>query len=218
MRRKTAIPPAPLPQRHGVDPVRLKLPGEGAWATLRGYLAHRLPAVDPARIDAMLRGGEIHGPDGPVAPDAAFVPGAHLWFYRDLPEEVPVPFAVDVLHQDEHLVIADKPHFLATTPRGRRRHPDGAVPAAARPRPARPQPRAPAGPAHRRAGHVRGPAHRAGRVPEPLPRPAGPQGVPGTGAVRARPGAAAHGTQPDRQGTRGDRRAGGGQARRTARA
>ncbi|MFF1867330.1 pseudouridine synthase [Kitasatospora herbaricolor] len=119
MRRKTATPPAPLPQRHGVDPVRLRLPGDGDWATLRAYLAHRLPAVDPARIDAMLHGGEIHGADGPVAPDAAFVPGAHLWFYRDLPEEVPVPFAVDVLHRDEHLVIADKPHFLATTPRGR---------------------------------------------------------------------------------------------------
>ncbi|MFC9327572.1 pseudouridine synthase [Kitasatospora sp. NPDC057015] len=119
MRRKTAIPPAPLPQRHGVDPVRLRLPGTGAWSTVREYLVHRLPAVDPARIDAMLCGREILGTDGPLAPDAPFAPGAHLWFYRDLPAEVHVPFEIEVLYRDEHLVVADKPHFLATTPRGR---------------------------------------------------------------------------------------------------
>jgi tRNA pseudouridine32 synthase / 23S rRNA pseudouridine746 synthase len=30
-----------------------------------------------------------------------------------------VPFAVDVLHRDDEIVVVDKPHFLATIPRGR---------------------------------------------------------------------------------------------------
>src|SRR5690606_38921769 len=39
-------------------------------------------------------------------------------FHRDLPAEVPVPFPLEVVYRDEHIVVADKPHFLATTPRG----------------------------------------------------------------------------------------------------
>ncbi|MGW2254097.1 RluA family pseudouridine synthase [Kitasatospora sp. NPDC001660] len=119
MRRKNRRPASPLPQRNGVDPVHLRLPAEGPWPTVRAYLAERLPAVAAARIDAALHGREIVGEDGPVAPDAPFRPGAHLWFYRDLPDEVRVPFDLEVLHRDEHLVVVDKPHFLATTPRGR---------------------------------------------------------------------------------------------------
>ncbi|MGW6916501.1 pseudouridine synthase [Kitasatospora sp. NPDC054939] len=119
MRRRNPMPPPPLPQRLGVDPVHLRLPVEGPWPTVRAYLADRLPTVDPARIDALLDGREISGTDGPIGPDEPFRPGAHLWLHRDLPDEVPVPFALEVLHRDEHLVIVDKPHFLATTPRGR---------------------------------------------------------------------------------------------------
>ena len=79
----------------------------------------RLPRVGSERIDAMLDAGLVVGVDGPVGRDAPFVPGAYLWFHRDLPDEVPVPFPVRVLHRDEHVVVADKPHFLATIPRGR---------------------------------------------------------------------------------------------------
>jgi tRNA pseudouridine32 synthase/23S rRNA pseudouridine746 synthase len=32
--------------------------------------------------------------------------------------ESTVPFSLDVLHRDENLLVVDKPHFLATTPRG----------------------------------------------------------------------------------------------------
>ncbi|MFI9157670.1 pseudouridine synthase [Kitasatospora aureofaciens] len=119
MRRKSRRPASPLPQRNGVDPVHLRLPAEGPWPTVRAHLVERLPTVAAERIDAALHGREIVGEDGPVAPDAPFRPGAHLWFYRDLPEEVRVPFELEVLHRDEHLVVVDKPHFLATTPRGR---------------------------------------------------------------------------------------------------
>ncbi|MEU1129265.1 RluA family pseudouridine synthase [Streptomyces sp. NPDC005900] len=118
MRRKTRIPPAPLPQREGVDPVRVRLPADGAWPTVRDHLVERLSA-GPGVIDAMLRDGRIVGADGvPVAPDAPNAPGAFVWFHRDLPPEVPVPFALDVVHRDEHIVVVDKPHFLATMPRG----------------------------------------------------------------------------------------------------
>lgn len=116
MRRKR---PAPIPPRHGLDPARLRLPEEGPWTTLLEHLVERLPRVAPARIEEMLHEQRIHGEDGPLGIDAAYVPGSFIWFHRDLPDEVPVPFDVTVLHRDEHLLVVDKPHFLATIPRGR---------------------------------------------------------------------------------------------------
>jgi len=115
MRRKR---PAPIPQRHGLDPARLRLPDEGEWATLLEHLVERLPRVAPARIAEMLREERIHGEDGPLGIDTAYAPGSFIWFHRDLPDEVPVPFEIAVLHRDEHLLVVDKPHFLATIPRG----------------------------------------------------------------------------------------------------
>ncbi|MFI0965695.1 RluA family pseudouridine synthase [Streptomyces sp. NPDC021080] len=118
MRRKPRIPPAPLPQRHGVDPVRIKLPREGSWATARAYLVDRLAAGDGV-IDAMIGEGLIVREDGrPLTAGTAYAPGMFLWFHRELPDEEPVPFPLEVVYRDDHIVVADKPHFLATTPRG----------------------------------------------------------------------------------------------------
>jgi tRNA pseudouridine32 synthase/23S rRNA pseudouridine746 synthase len=108
-----------LPQRHGLDAARLTLPAEGNWTTLRDHLVDRLPRLPPERIDAMLREQRIVGRNGPLGPDAPFVPRARIWFHRDLPVEVPVPFEITVVHRDDALLVVDKPHFLATIPRGR---------------------------------------------------------------------------------------------------
>ncbi|MFD7402846.1 RluA family pseudouridine synthase [Streptomyces sp. NPDC059866] len=119
MRRRTPPPPSPLPQRHGVDPVRVRLPAEGPWATVREHLVARLTGAGAGVVDGMFDAGLVVGADGrPVASDAPYVPGMFVWFHRDLTDEVPVPFPLQVVHRDEHIVVVDKPHFLATTPRG----------------------------------------------------------------------------------------------------
>ncbi|MDQ0938031.1 RluA family pseudouridine synthase [Streptomyces turgidiscabies] len=118
MRRRTPPPPSPLPQRDGVDPVRVRLPAGDEWATVRDHLVARL-AAGAGVIDGMLDAGRIVGIDGrPVPRDMPYVPGMFVWFDRDLPDEERVPFEVGIVYRDEHIVVADKPHFLATTPRG----------------------------------------------------------------------------------------------------
>ncbi|WCD95664.1 RluA family pseudouridine synthase [Streptomyces sp. HUAS 31] len=118
MRRRTPPPSSPLPQRDGVDPVRVRLPVGDGWATVRDHLVTRL-AAGAGAIDGMLDAGLIVDAAGrPVTRDTAYVPGMYVWFHRQLPDEERVPFAIDVLYRDDHLVVADKPHFLATTPRG----------------------------------------------------------------------------------------------------
>ncbi|MFQ6398375.1 RluA family pseudouridine synthase [Nocardia sp. KC 131] len=109
----------PLPKRHGLDPARLRMPEEGEWATVRDHLVDRLPRVPVARIDQLLREGGIVDLEGPLAPDAPFVPGGAVWFHRDLPDETTVPFDISIVHRDDDLLVVDKPHFLATIPRGR---------------------------------------------------------------------------------------------------
>ncbi|MER5461306.1 RluA family pseudouridine synthase [Streptomyces sp. NPDC002668] len=122
MRRRHKAPAAPLPQRDGIDPVRLRLPADpdGAWATVRDHLAARYAgAIGAEAVDAMFREGRVVGTNGPVAADEPYTAGRYLWFHRDFAAEEPVPFEVGIVHRDERLVVADKPHFLATTPRGR---------------------------------------------------------------------------------------------------
>ncbi|MBP5864743.1 MULTISPECIES: pseudouridine synthase [Streptomyces] len=118
MRRRSPAPPAPLPQRDGIDPVRVRLPQGSAWATVRDHLVERL-AAGAGVIDGMLDAGLIVDADGrAVSRERAYVPGMSVWFHRDLPHEVPVPFPLDIVYRDDHIVVVDKPHFLATTPRG----------------------------------------------------------------------------------------------------
>lgn len=131
------MPLSPLGQRDGVDPVRIRLPGppEGAgpsdpvgaggtgavppWATVFEHLRARYgPAVGVARVEAMLAEGRFVTVDGPVDARTPYEPGTWVWFHRDLAPERPVPFPVEVVYRDEQIVVADKPHFLATTPRG----------------------------------------------------------------------------------------------------
>ncbi|KLO29642.1 pseudouridine synthase [Mycolicibacter heraklionensis] len=103
--------PAPLPARDGLGPARLRLHGGPVAAELRT----RFGAAAAAKVAA----GEVVTADGAVVDDTTVLPaGAHVFLYRDLPDEVPVPFDVPVLHRDANLVVVDKPHFLATMPRG----------------------------------------------------------------------------------------------------
>ncbi|MGY0487626.1 pseudouridine synthase [Streptomyces sp. WG-D5] len=119
MRRKRPTPPpAPLPQRSGIDPVHVRLPAETHWPTIRDHLVARLTAP-PTTIDRMITQQAIVTADGtPITRETPYTPHTHVWFHRDLAPEPPVPYPIEVVHQDEHIVVADKPHFLATTPRG----------------------------------------------------------------------------------------------------
>lgn len=96
----------------------MRLPAGTRWATVREHLVQRLSA-GPGVVDGMFAAGLIVGADGRAVPaDTPYAPGLCVWFHRELPAEVPVPFPLEVVHRDEHIVVVDKPHFLATTPRG----------------------------------------------------------------------------------------------------
>jgi tRNA pseudouridine32 synthase/23S rRNA pseudouridine746 synthase len=112
----------PLPIRHGVGPSYLWLP-HGRWDGMLAFLIERFPDVgEAAWRDRMARCEVVDGMGEVLAPGSAVRPGTRIWYYRELDAETPIPFDEQVLFQDEHLVVVDKPHFLPMTPAGRFLH------------------------------------------------------------------------------------------------
>ncbi|MFL6696871.1 MAG: pseudouridine synthase [Vitreoscilla sp.] len=108
------------PMRDGVAASRVGV-GDGRFATLLAFLTARFPAVPdwPARL---ARGDVLDADGRALAADAPCAAGSLLWYWRDPPPEPHVPFDIDLLHQDEYLVVVDKPHFLPVIPSGRHLH------------------------------------------------------------------------------------------------
>ena len=102
---------APLPVRDGIGPARLRLHGGNVLAEF----TIRFGEAGGARVLA----GEVVDADGGVVnAETVLRAGAHVYLYRDLPDEVEVPFDLPVLYRDDNIIVVDKPHFLATMPRG----------------------------------------------------------------------------------------------------
>jgi tRNA pseudouridine32 synthase/23S rRNA pseudouridine746 synthase len=101
-----------LPVRDGLGPARVRLRG--------GLVVDEFRARWGAEAAAKVLAGEVVLPDGTVVSRTTVLPaGARVYFYRELRDEVPVPFDIPVLYRDDDIVVVDKPHFLATMPRGR---------------------------------------------------------------------------------------------------
>nr|WP_308115776.1 pseudouridine synthase [Rhodococcus sp. BP-241] len=112
--------PAPLPIRDGLNPTRIRMPDAPAeHRTIVEYLVARFPR-DAEALRAKVTDGEVVDAAGrPVLVDTPLVPRADVYLYRDPPVEPEVPFTAPILYRDDAIVVVDKPHFLATTPRGR---------------------------------------------------------------------------------------------------
>ena len=104
--------------RDGVGPSCVSLPA-GPWPTMLDFLVQRFPGV-AAEVwqQRLLQGDVVDAQGAPVTPDRAYQPKLHLYYYRSVPDEAPIPYEEAVLFQDEHLVVADKPHFLPVVPSG----------------------------------------------------------------------------------------------------
>lgn len=114
--------PHVLPVRDGVSPSCVVLPTHGQGSML-DFLAQRLPVVARDEWRERMSAGDVVDERGqPVVPERPFEGGLRLYYYRSLPAEPVLPFSEVVLYQDEHLVVADKPHFMPVTPSGRYLH------------------------------------------------------------------------------------------------
>jgi tRNA pseudouridine32 synthase/23S rRNA pseudouridine746 synthase len=106
------------PSIDGLAASTLQLP-PGAWATVLDCLSERFPAVSREQWLQRMAGRRVLDSAGQwLTPHTPYRLGLEVHYYREVPDEVPIPFDEVVLHSDGDLLVADKPHFLPVTPAG----------------------------------------------------------------------------------------------------
>ncbi|MDT5295056.1 MAG: tRNA pseudouridine32 synthase / rRNA pseudouridine746 synthase [Acidobacteriota bacterium] len=109
----------PLPVIDGVGPSCRWLPA-GPWKTVLDFLTERYPGVEVRTWTARMQKGQVVDETGlRLTARSPYRAGACIFYYRELESERRIPFVESVLYEDEHILVADKPHFLPVIPSGR---------------------------------------------------------------------------------------------------
>lgn len=91
----------------------------GAWATVLDCLCDHFNAISREQwVDRIARGRVLDAQGQPISPELAYRQGLRIHYFREVPNEKPIAAQETILFADEHLVVADKPHFLPVTPTG----------------------------------------------------------------------------------------------------
>lgn len=91
----------------------------GNWPTVLDCLCEHFKAIGrEVWLDRFARGRVLDAQGQPITVDHPYRVGLRIHYFREVPNEKPIPVLEDILHVDEHLVVADKPHFLPVTPTG----------------------------------------------------------------------------------------------------
>lgn len=91
----------------------------GAWATVLDCLCEHFQAISREQwLDRIARGRVLDINGTPINQDLAYREGLCIYYFREVPNEKVIPVQETILYADEHLVVADKPHFLPVTPAG----------------------------------------------------------------------------------------------------
>ncbi|MCD5986663.1 pseudouridine synthase [Pseudomonas sp. CDFA 553] len=91
----------------------------GKWLTVLDCLCAHFSAISREQwLDRIARGRVLDADGKPVDVDLAYREGLRIHYFREVPNETPIPVQESILYADEHLVVADKPHFLPVTPAG----------------------------------------------------------------------------------------------------
>ncbi|MBM7060620.1 pseudouridine synthase [Pseudomonas sp. UL073] len=107
-----------MPTAPAVRPSTLHLPS-GDWATVLDCLCAHFPAISREVWLQRMARGKVLGADGlPIDAQHPYKVGLRVQYFREVPNETPIPFVESILHVDEHLIVADKPHFLPVMPAG----------------------------------------------------------------------------------------------------
>lgn len=91
----------------------------GKWPTVLDCLSEHFSAISREQwLDRIARGRVLDADGAPISAQLAYREGLRIHYFREVPNETPIPVQETILYADEHLVVADKPHFLPVTPAG----------------------------------------------------------------------------------------------------
>ncbi len=96
------------------------LPDTGRpYPVLLDFFASRFPKIPVETWVQRITSGKVLTEDGQaITLTTPYTPDRRLFYFREVAEEPSVPFAEKILFRDDHLLVADKPHFLPVTASG----------------------------------------------------------------------------------------------------
>ena len=109
----------PTTYTRDADASTVHLPA-GPWLTVLDGLCATFTSISRQQwLDRMARGRVLDANGVAITPTMPHPSaGLRVHYYREVLDETIVPFTESVVHIDEHLVVADKPHFLPVVPSG----------------------------------------------------------------------------------------------------
>ena len=103
---------------HGVSASKVGVPASTRLSAI-DFLCTRFPAIQREvwlqRFDA---GRVLNAMGQRIEPSLPLLGETHLLYFREVTNESTLPFKAEIIFQDAHLVVADKPHFMPVTPGG----------------------------------------------------------------------------------------------------
>jgi tRNA pseudouridine32 synthase/23S rRNA pseudouridine746 synthase len=107
-----------MPVREGVSASVVAVPA-GHWPNLLDFLAQRMPGIPRSEWAQRLAQGLVLQESGQSAQaEQACQVGQRFFYYRNVVDEPRLPMQAAALFEDDHLLVADKPHFMPVTPSG----------------------------------------------------------------------------------------------------
>jgi tRNA pseudouridine32 synthase/23S rRNA pseudouridine746 synthase len=104
--------------RKGVSPSKVGIPANTHLSAIE-FLAQRFPAIQrEVWLQRFLEGGILNAEGINIGPNQSVLHETHLLYFRHVADEPTLPFKAQIIFQDEHLIVADKPHFMPVTPGG----------------------------------------------------------------------------------------------------
>ena len=95
------------------------LPYQGSWPTVLDCLCDNFPNISRENwLDRFKRKLVLDSHQTPIHHNLPYRAGLRIYYYREIVGEKIIPFQETILYQDEHILVADKPHFLPVTPTG----------------------------------------------------------------------------------------------------
>lgn len=103
----------------GVSASRVYLPADQVHSNLLSFFLKQFPHIAEGEWVSRFNEGLILDQEGnTLEANDQYLPNTHLVYFRRLEREPEIPFEEKILYQDEHILVADKPHFLPVTPSG----------------------------------------------------------------------------------------------------
>ena len=102
-----------------IIPSFLTLPVGGGFATVYAFILFRFPRIAEPVWRERIELNKVHFDDGePVRLTTPYQTNRRICYYREVIDEIKIPFEEAVIFENEDFLVADKPHFLPVHPAG----------------------------------------------------------------------------------------------------